>query len=41
MAMPSIPVNPIDHASRLYRGHHIPDAPMAPEVNVIRAAIAQ
>lgn len=36
-----LPRNPMDHVSRLYREPHIPDALTAPEVNVIRAAIAQ
>ena len=36
-----LPSNPMDHVSRLYRAPHIPDALTAPEVNVIRAAIAQ
>jgi integrase len=33
--------NPMDHVSRLRREPHIPDALTAPEVNVIRAAIAR
>jgi integrase len=33
--------NPMDHVSRLHREPHIPDALTAPEVNVIRAAIAR
>ncbi|TFD03952.1 site-specific integrase [Cryobacterium sandaracinum] len=36
-----LPSNPMDHVSRLYREPHLPDALTAPEVNVIRAAIAQ
>ena len=36
-----LPRNPMDHVSRHYREPHIPDALTAPEVNVIRAAIAQ
>jgi integrase len=36
-----LPRNPMDHVSRLHREPHIPDALMAPEVNMIRAAIAQ
>ena len=36
-----LPRNPMDHVSRLHREPHIPDALMAPEVNTIRAAIAQ
>ncbi|GAA3860449.1 tyrosine-type recombinase/integrase [Leifsonia kafniensis] len=36
-----LPRNPMDHVSRLYREPHIPDALTAPEVNVVRAAIAQ
>ena len=36
-----LPRNPVDHAARLHRERHIPAALMAPEVNVIRAAIAQ
>jgi integrase len=36
-----LPRNPMDHVSRLYREPHIPDALTAPEVNVIRAAIAR
>ncbi|MGO4102639.1 tyrosine-type recombinase/integrase [Leifsonia sp. YAF41] len=36
-----LPRNPMDHVSRLYREPHIPNALTAPEVNVIRAAIAQ
>jgi integrase len=36
-----LPRNPMDHVSRLHREPHIPSALMAPEVNVIRAAIAQ
>lgn len=36
-----LPRNPMDHVSRLYREPHVPDALTAPEVNVIRAAIAQ
>src|SRR5680860_1061610 len=31
----------MDHVGRLYREPHIPDALTAPEVNVIRAAIAR
>ncbi|MGG7462813.1 tyrosine-type recombinase/integrase [Plantibacter sp. YIM 135347] len=33
--------NPMDHVSRLRREPHIPEALTAPEVNVIRAAIAR
>jgi len=36
-----LPRNPMDHVGRLYREPHIPDALTAPEVNVIRAAIAR
>ncbi|TFC95899.1 site-specific integrase [Cryobacterium sinapicolor] len=36
-----LPRNPMEHVSRLYRELHAPNALMAPEVNVIRAAIAQ
>jgi integrase len=36
-----LPRNPMKHVSRLYREPHVPNALMAPEVNVIRAAIAQ
>jgi integrase len=36
-----LPRNPMDHVSRLRREPHIPDALTAPEVNVIRAAIAR
>ncbi|MFU8947589.1 tyrosine-type recombinase/integrase [Mycetocola zhadangensis] len=36
-----LPRNPMDHVSRLRREPHVPDALMAPEVNMIRAAIAQ
>ncbi|MCP2032596.1 integrase [Okibacterium sp. HSC-33S16] len=36
-----LPRNPMDHVSRLHREPHIPDALTAPEVNVIRAAIAR
>jgi integrase len=36
-----LPRNPMDHVGRLHREPHIPDALMAPEVNMIRAAIAQ
>ena len=36
-----LPSNPMDHVSRLYREPHLPDALTAPEVNVIRAAIAR
>ncbi|MBX0301624.1 tyrosine-type recombinase/integrase [Cryobacterium sp. 1639] len=36
-----LPRNPMDHVSRLHREPHVPAALMAPEVNVIRAAIAQ
>jgi integrase len=36
-----LPRNPMDHVSRLHREPHIPDALMAPEVNMIRAAIGQ
>ncbi|MET4639561.1 tyrosine-type recombinase/integrase [Mycetocola sp. 2940] len=36
-----LPRNPMHHVSRLHREPHIPDALMAPEVNTIRAAIAQ
>jgi hypothetical protein len=36
-----LPSNPMDYVSRLYREPHLPDALTAPEVNVIRAAIAQ
>jgi integrase len=36
-----LPRNPMHHVSRLHREPHIPDALMAPEVNMIRAAIAQ
>jgi integrase len=36
-----LPRNPMDHVARLHREPHIPAALMAPEVNVIRAAIAQ
>ncbi|WP_241973253.1 N-terminal phage integrase SAM-like domain-containing protein [Cryobacterium sp. TMT2-15-1] len=36
-----LPSNPMEHVSRLYREPHIPNALMAPEVNVTRAAIAQ
>jgi integrase len=36
-----LPTNPMDHVGHLYREPHIPDALTAPEVNVIRAAIAQ
>ncbi|MBP2217012.1 hypothetical protein [Arthrobacter sp. CAN_C5] len=36
-----LPRNPMDHVGRLRREPHVPDALMAPEVNVIRAAITQ
>jgi hypothetical protein len=36
-----LPRNPMDHVARLHREPHVPAALMAPEVNVIRAAIAQ
>jgi integrase len=36
-----LPRSPMDHVSRLHREPHIPDALTAPEVNVIRAAIAR
>jgi integrase len=36
-----LPRNPMDHVGRLHREPHVPDALMAPEVNMIRAAIAQ
>jgi hypothetical protein len=36
-----LPRNPMDHVSRLHREPHVPDALMAPEVNMIRAVIAQ
>ncbi|MET4580984.1 integrase [Conyzicola nivalis] len=36
-----LPRNPMDHVSRLRREPHIPEALTAPEVNVIRAAIAR
>ena len=36
-----LPSNPMDHVSRLYFEPHLPDALTAPEVNVIRAAIAR
>jgi integrase len=36
-----LPRNPMDHVSRLHREPHVPNALTAPEVNVIRAAIAQ
>jgi integrase len=36
-----LPRNPMDHVARLHREPHIPAALMAPEVNGIRAAIAQ
>ena len=36
-----LPRNPMDHVSRLRREQHIPDVLTAPEVNVIRAAIAR
>jgi hypothetical protein len=36
-----LPRNPMDHVARLHREPNIPAALMAPEVNVIRAAIAQ
>lgn len=36
-----LPRNPMDHIGRLHREPHIPDALTAPEVNVIRAAIAR
>ncbi|WP_297361251.1 hypothetical protein [Mycetocola sp.] len=36
-----LPRNSMDHVGRLHREPHIQDALMAPEVNMIRAAIAQ
>ena len=36
-----LPRNPMDHVARLHREPHVPAALMAPEVNVIRAVIAQ
>ncbi|WP_234031308.1 N-terminal phage integrase SAM-like domain-containing protein [Mycetocola zhujimingii] len=36
-----LPRTPMDHIGRLHREPHIPDALTAPEVNVIRAAIAR
>ncbi|SDM94730.1 Site-specific recombinase XerD [Cryobacterium flavum] len=36
-----LPRNPMHHVARLYREPHVPNALTAPEVNVIRAAIAQ
>ncbi|SEN81322.1 tyrosine-type recombinase/integrase [Cryobacterium luteum] len=35
-----LPRNPMDHVARLHREPHVPNALTAPEVNVIRAAIA-
>jgi hypothetical protein len=36
-----LPRNPMDHVARLHREPRVPAALMAPEVNVIRAAIVK